>query len=31
VTNVRTGKALGQGATFSDTLLPYEANIYRVE
>jgi hypothetical protein len=31
VTNVRTGKALGRGASFSDTLLPYEANIYRVE
>ena len=31
VTNVRTGKSLGQGTTFTDTLLPYEANIYRVE
>jgi len=30
VTNVRTGKVLGEGAAFTDTLLPYEANIYRV-
>jgi len=31
VTNLRTGKALGQGTSFTDSLLPYEANIYRVE
>lgn len=30
VINVRTGMALGEGTTFSDTLLPYEANIYQV-
>ena len=31
VTNVRTGKVFVEGTTFTDTLLPYEANIYRVE
>jgi len=30
VTSVRTGKLLGDGDTFTDTLLPYEANIYQV-
>jgi len=30
VTNVRTGKVLGEGPTFTDTLLPYEANVYQV-